>query len=86
MIPHYKATNGDVMIVCSQIFTAMYIFELFYRRTISVISAAHHIGAIVITQSAVAISLNFAHEQDASFEFVLCFVWGTPYSFLRAQA
>jgi hypothetical protein len=74
--PHHKTTNGDVLIVCTQIFTAMYTFELFFRRTISVISAAHHIGAIVITQSAVAISLNFHHEKDATWEFVLCFVWG----------
>lgn len=77
IIPHHRPTNGDVLIVCAQIFTAMYIFELFFRRTISFISAAHHIGAIVITQSAVAISLNFQHEKDATFEFVLCFVWGT---------
>lgn len=76
MIPHHKPTNGDVLIVCSQIFTAMYTFELFFRRTISPISAAHHIGAIIITQSAIAISLNFNHEKDATFEFVLCFVWG----------
>lgn len=78
MVPHSTVTNGDVMIVCSQIFTAMYIFELFFRRTISAISAAHHLGAIIITQSAVAISLNFEHEKDATFEFVLCFVWGMP--------
>lgn len=76
-VPGHRVTNGDLMIVCSQLFTAMYIFELFFRRTISFISAAHHIGAIVITQSAVAISLNFTHEKDATFEFILCFVWGT---------
>ncbi|KAK5447963.1 hypothetical protein LTS15_009462 [Exophiala xenobiotica] len=76
IIPHHRPTNGDLLIVCAQIFTAMYIFELFFRRTISVISAAHHIGAIVITQSAVAISLDFQHEKDATFEYVLCFVWG----------
>jgi len=72
----YRPTNGDLMIVCSQLFTAMYIFELYFRRTVSLISAAHHIGAIVITQSAVAIALNFRQEKDATFEFILCFVWG----------
>ena len=70
-------TIGDVLIVCSQIFTVMYIFELFYRQKISPISAAHHIGAIVITQSAVAISLDFSHEVDAVYEFVLCLLWGS---------
>lgn len=68
-------TLGDVMVVCSNLFTVMYIFELFYRVNVSPISAAHHIGAIVIAQTAVAISLNFDHEQDAVIEFIMCFVW-----------
>lgn len=70
-----KVTLGDVMIVCSQLFTVMYVFELFYRVNVSPISAAHHVGAIVIAQTAVAISLNFSHEQDAVIEFIMCFVW-----------
>ncbi|KAK5090683.1 hypothetical protein LTR05_000858 [Lithohypha guttulata] len=74
--PGSRVTMGDVMIVCSQLFTVMYIFELFYRVNVSPISAAHHVGAIVIAQSAVAISLNFDHEQDAVIEFIMCFVWG----------
>lgn len=69
-------TLGDVMMVCSQIFTTMYIFELFYRTNISPISAAHHIGAIVIAQSAVALSLNYSHDRDSTDEFILCLVWG----------
>lgn len=70
-----SVTLGDVMIVCSNLFTVMYVFELFYRVNVSPISAAHHIGAIVIAQTAVAISLNFSHEQDAVIEFIMCFVW-----------
>lgn len=69
-------TMGDVLVVCSQLFISMYVFELFYRPKISPVSALHHIGAIVIAQSAVAISLDFEHEVDATIEFVLCFVWG----------
>jgi len=69
-------TLGDVMMVLSQIFTVMYIFELFYRTTISPISAAHHIGAIVIAQAAIAISLDFSDDRDATDEYVLCLVWG----------
>lgn len=68
-------TLGDVMIICSQLFTVMYVFELFYRVNVSPISAAHHVGAIVIAQTAVAISLNFSHETDAVIEFIMCFVW-----------
>lgn len=67
---------GDILVVCSQLFVSMYVFELFYRPKISPISSLHHIGAIVIAQSAVAISLDFEHEVDATIEFILCFVWG----------
>jgi len=74
--PGSVATLGDVLIVSSQIFTVMYIFELFYRDAISPISLAHHVGAIVIAQAAVAMSINFDHERDAVPEFLLCFIWG----------
>ncbi|KAI1625231.1 hypothetical protein EDD37DRAFT_649558 [Exophiala viscosa] len=74
--PSHLTTLGDVAMVCSQIFTVMYIFELFYRTAISPISAAHHIGAIVIAQTAVALTLGYAHDRDATDEFILCLVWG----------
>lgn len=74
--PGAVATLGDVMIVCSQLFTAMYIFELFYRDKVSIISCAHHIGAIVIAQSAIAMSINWNDQKDAIQEFILCFIWG----------
>lgn len=74
--PGAAATLGDVLVVSSQIFTVMYIFELFYRDAISPISLAHHVGAIVIAQAAVAMSINFDHERDAIPEFLLCFIWG----------
>lgn len=69
-------TLGDMMIVSSQIFTGMYIFELFFREKVSAISCAHHIGAIVIAQAAIAMTINFDHERDAVYEFILCFIWG----------
>ncbi|OAA52156.1 hypothetical protein ISF_09320 [Cordyceps fumosorosea ARSEF 2679] len=71
-----SVTLGDMMIVSSQIFCGMYIFELFFREKVSVISCAHHIGAIVIAQAAIAMSINFDHEKDAVYEFILCFIWG----------
>ncbi|KAJ4146849.1 hypothetical protein LMH87_001408 [Akanthomyces muscarius] len=74
--PDSIVTLGDMMIVSSQLFTGMYIFELFYRDKVSIISYAHHIGAIVIAQSAIAMSINFNHEKDAVYEFILCFIWG----------
>ncbi|KID72152.1 uncharacterized protein G6M90_00g028030 [Metarhizium brunneum] len=74
--PGSSTTLGDVLIVSSQIFTVMYIFELFYRDNISPISFAHHVGAIIIAQSAIAMSIDFDHQSDAVYEFILCFIWG----------
>ena len=69
-------TQGDVLIVAAQMLIAMYVFELFYRPKISPVSIGHHIGTIMIGQSAIAISLNLVREKDATFEFILCTVWG----------
>lgn len=67
---------GDLLIVSSNIFTVMYIFELFYRSNVSLISSAHHVGAVVIAQTAIAITFNFKREKDAVYEFAMCLVWG----------
>ncbi|KAF4630348.1 hypothetical protein G7Y89_g7790 [Cudoniella acicularis] len=65
-------TQGDMLIVAAQALMAMYVFELFYRPKISPVSAGHHIGTIMIGQSAIAISLNWIKESDATIEFILC--------------
>jgi hypothetical protein len=70
-------TMGDVLVVAAQMLVAMYVFELFYRDKISPVSVAHHIGTILIAESAIAISLGRSQEKDASIEFMLCTVWGT---------
>lgn len=69
-------TMGDILIVVSQMLMAMYIFELFYRPKISPVSVGHHVGTIMIGQSAIAISLEIISEPDADIEFSLCLVWG----------
>jgi hypothetical protein len=69
-------TQGDLLIVVTQMFIGMYIFELFYRTKVSPISVGHHIGTIIIGESAIAISLNLARERNATIEFVLCTVRG----------
>lgn len=75
-----QVTMGDVLVVCSQLFVTMYTFELFYRSKISLVSALHHMGAIIIAESAVAMSLDFEHHKvDSAIEFMLCFVWGKQY-------
>ena len=69
-------TMGDILVVCAQVFIAIYVFELFYRVKISPVSTFHHIGTIVIGQSAISISLNYGRERDADIEFILCTIWG----------
>jgi len=64
------------LLTCFHRLIAMYVFELFYRPKISPVSVGHHIGTIMIGQSAIAISLNLVRERDATIEFILCTVWG----------
>ncbi|KAJ5267613.1 hypothetical protein N7478_010421 [Penicillium angulare] len=69
-------TMGDMLIVVAQMLIAMYIFELLYRVKLSPIAVAHHIGTILIGQSAIAISLRLTREPDGDIEFILCTAWG----------
>ncbi|KAF7585884.1 hypothetical protein BBP40_009935, partial [Aspergillus hancockii] len=69
-------TMGDMLVVVAQMLVGMYAFELIYRTKLSPIAVLHHIGTIIIGQSAIAISLDLAREPDADIEFVLCTVWG----------
>lgn len=62
--------------IVAQTLIAMYIFELLYRVKLSPVAVMHHIGTIMIGQSAIAISPNLAREPDADIEFILCTVWG----------
>jgi hypothetical protein len=71
-----KVRYGDILLFVFEIFTAMYIFELFYREKVSYISGAHHIGAIIITQTSIVLFQDTKHLRDAELEFLLCLVWG----------
>lgn len=77
-----NVTYGDLLLCVFEVFTSMYIFELFYREKVSYISAAHHIGAIIITQTATVLFHDPKHRRDAELEFILCLLWGI-YSFLQ---
>ncbi|KAM0175887.1 hypothetical protein ACHAPF_005250 [Botrytis cinerea] len=70
--PGSETTMGDVLIIAAQMLIAMYIFELLYRPKISPVSVGHHVGTILIGQSAIAISLDLVKERDATIEFILC--------------
>ncbi|KAJ5335055.1 hypothetical protein N7452_007458 [Penicillium brevicompactum] len=69
-------TLGDMLVVVAQMLIGMYIFELIYRAKLSPVAVLHHMGTILIGQSAIAISLRSLREQDAYIEFILCTVWG----------
>jgi hypothetical protein len=69
-------TMGDILIVVAQMLMGMYVFELIYRVKVSPVSVVHHVGTILVGQSAIAISLRLKREQDATIEFLLCTVWG----------
>ncbi|KAF8573833.1 hypothetical protein K439DRAFT_1624775 [Ramaria rubella] len=68
----YIVTLGDILLVATQMLLVIYIFELIYRTKVSPVSIVHHIGAIMVGQSAVALILNVIHQKDASIEFILC--------------
>jgi hypothetical protein len=70
-----RPTMGDVLLVLTQLFVALYVFELLTRAKVSMISSVHHMGAILIAQSAVVLSLDLNRQTNASMEFVLCLVW-----------
>jgi hypothetical protein len=72
---HHRPTMGDILLVLTQLFVALYVFELFTRKRVSLITSFHHVGAIVIAQSAVVFSLDLDHQTNATMEFVLCLVW-----------
>ena len=74
-----KTTMGDMLLISSQLLVAMYIFETIYRKKLSPVACLHHVGTILVAQSAVAISI-YGHK-DADFEFILCCVWGKFYFF-----
>lgn len=71
-----SVTKGDILVVVAQMLIAIYIFELLYRVKLSPVAVLHHIGTIIIGQTALAISLQLTREPDADIEFILCTVWG----------
>lgn len=50
-------TIGDMLLVCSQVFCSMIVHELFFKKKVSPITAAHHLGALVTAQTAVILTV-----------------------------
>ncbi|PVH96112.1 hypothetical protein DM02DRAFT_130974 [Periconia macrospinosa] len=74
-IPNSRISVGDMMFVVSNIYTAMYAFELCYRTGISPIAWLHHTGTAVMAQYALLLSRDKRHS-DGSIELILCLIWG----------
>ncbi|KAF1917898.1 hypothetical protein BDU57DRAFT_586480 [Ampelomyces quisqualis] len=71
-----KATYGDLLLVLFQVFTAMYIFELFFRAKLSIIAVCHHVGSVAMSAVAVSLAVNWENQPDATLEFIMCCLWG----------
>ncbi|KAN0073060.1 hypothetical protein V8E54_009174 [Elaphomyces granulatus] len=67
---------GDILLIASQMLIGIYIFELIYRTNLSPVAVLHHIGTIIIGQSAIVITLHSQLQRDSDLEFILCTVWG----------
>ncbi|KAF2430331.1 hypothetical protein EJ08DRAFT_679151 [Tothia fuscella] len=71
-----RPSMGDLLSVLCLLFSAMYIFELGYREKLSIIAVFHHIGAIIIGQVGLILSLNLPHNPESTIEFLMCVTWG----------
>lgn len=63
--PGSKIAAGDVLIVANQIFAAVMVFGLSFRDEVSPASRTHHVGALAIAQSAIAIDFDTERERKA---------------------
>jgi hypothetical protein len=70
-------TYGDHLFVLSQIYSTYYLFELCFRtRFASPISIAHHIGLLIVIQTALALFGDRSNHPEAILEFYMYMVWG----------
>lgn len=76
-----RITIGDLLFVIAHIYSAYYLFELCFRtKFASIINIAHHIGLLVITQTAIVLFANLKEHPEATMEFYMCMVWGMEFS------
>lgn len=71
------ATIGDMLSILLQVYCGYYLFELTFRsRYISAIALAHHVGLLIIAQTAAVLGSRASKSAEATKEFYLCMVWG----------
>ncbi|EPQ51167.1 hypothetical protein GLOTRDRAFT_5816, partial [Gloeophyllum trabeum ATCC 11539] len=74
----HKVTNGDILAYCYLTVPTIYLFEIIYRTNISVVSAIHHIAAILINILGIVIIVDHGQEGYLPLiEFKLILIYGT---------
>jgi hypothetical protein len=78
-----RATIGDMLSILLQVYCGYYLFEITFRsKYISLIALAHHIGLLIIGQTAAFLGSHASRGEEGAEgtkEFYLCIVWGTSY-------
>lgn len=73
-----KSTNGDVVLVATAIFIAMYLHELlFVSSKVSWVSVVHHLGAVNVAAIMVTRNVRWEVEANTSAYTVLIMTYGT---------
>jgi hypothetical protein len=78
-------TMGDVLLVTMHAFCAMYVHELLYRTSVSLVSMLHHVGTVVIGQTVITLTLREDHWNMMAWETKLCLVMGSSSSIPAAK-
>lgn len=75
-----RATIGDMLSILLQVYCGYYLFEITFRsKYISLIALAHHIGLLIIGQTAAFLGSHASRGEEGAEgtkEFYLCIVWG----------
>ncbi|KAJ4329665.1 hypothetical protein N0V87_010674 [Didymella glomerata] len=75
--PASTATNGDVIVVATAIFIAMYLHELLYLSSlVSLISVMHHLGACIVASVMVTRNVRWEVESSTAAYTVLIMTYG----------
>ena len=65
------------MFLLAEMYTAYYLYEMCFRTQFaSPLTIAHHIGLLLIVQTAVALFADMQKHSEATVEFFMCMVWG----------
>lgn len=77
-IPASTTTNGDVIVVATAIFIAMYLHEhLYLSSLVSWVSVMHHLGACLVASIMVTRNVRWEVESSTAAYTVLIMTYGT---------